>query len=107
MRRILGVLSLALVLADVRVQRNRHGQLWLGMPAFSTQGGRGYEFCFLVLLSVVGTSAAQKVKHAPTVELCQADQRLWLSKLEDSKGSWRDPCCLQRANGMAARDVRV
>ena len=44
-------------------------------------------FCFLVLLSVVGKSATQEVKHAPTVEQCQADQRLWLSKLEDSKGA--------------------
>lgn len=26
---------------------------------------------------------AQEVKHAPTVEQCRADQRLWLSKLEE------------------------
>lgn len=25
---------------------------------------------------------AQEVKHAPTVEQCRADQRLWMSKLE-------------------------
>jgi hypothetical protein len=28
--------------------------------------------------------AGQEVKHAPTVAQCQADQRLWLSNLEDS-----------------------
>ena len=39
------------------------------------------QFCFLVL-TFVGTSATQEVKHAPTVEQCQADQRLWLSKIE-------------------------
>src|SRR5216683_422380 len=37
----------------------------------------------LVLASTVGS---QEVKHAPTVEQCRADQRLWLSKLEDSNG---------------------
>ena len=26
---------------------------------------------------------AQKVKHAPTVKQCRADQQLWLSKLEE------------------------
>ncbi|HXO04871.1 MAG TPA: hypothetical protein VN884_04480 [Candidatus Sulfotelmatobacter sp.] len=28
----------------------------------------------------------QEVKHAPTVAQCQADQKLWLSKLEDDRG---------------------
>ena len=26
---------------------------------------------------------AQQVQHAPTIEQCHADQRLWLSKLEE------------------------
>jgi hypothetical protein len=31
--------------------------------------------------------AAQEVQHAPTVDQCRADQRLWLSKLEVPKGA--------------------
>jgi|SRR5215469_8003552 len=34
---------------------------------------------------------AQEVKHAPTVEQCRADQRLWLSKLEESPMRVRIP----------------
>jgi hypothetical protein len=30
---------------------------------------------------------AQEVKHAPTVEQCRADQKLWLSKLEQAPRS--------------------
>jgi hypothetical protein len=30
------------------------------------------------------TSIAGQVEHAPTVAQCQADQRLWLSKLEEN-----------------------
>jgi hypothetical protein len=29
---------------------------------------------------------AQEVKHAPTVEQCRADQRLWLSKMAEPNG---------------------
>jgi hypothetical protein len=38
-----------------------------------------------LLTALVGLPAvhAQQVHHAPTVEQCRADQRLWLSKLED------------------------
>ena len=32
----------------------------------------------------VGRGEVQEVKHAPTVEQCRADQRLWLDKLENS-----------------------
>src|SRR5262249_29179002 len=40
-------------------------------------------FWLLVLVLVsVGIVGSQEVKHAPTVEQCRADQRLWLSKLE-------------------------
>jgi hypothetical protein len=42
-------------------------------------------FWLLVLVLVsVSTVGSQEVKHAPTVEQCRADQRLWLSKLESS-----------------------
>jgi len=30
---------------------------------------------------------SQEVQHAPTVEQCRADQRLWLSKLEQPNGA--------------------
>ncbi len=35
----------------------------------------------------VGKTHTQEVKHAPTVEQCRADQRLWLDKLEGSSAS--------------------
>jgi len=40
---------------------------------------------FLAVLTVLFAfpAFAQDVKHAPTVAQCQADQRLWNSKLED------------------------
>jgi hypothetical protein len=31
--------------------------------------------------------ASQEVQHAPTVEQCRADQRLWLSEIESNHGS--------------------
>jgi hypothetical protein len=34
----------------------------------------------LVSFNLLGS---QEVQHAPTVELCRADQKLWLSKLEE------------------------
>jgi hypothetical protein len=43
-------------------------------------------FLWLVLACVVSilvaTSRTQEIKHAPTVEQCRADQRLWLDKIE-------------------------
>jgi hypothetical protein len=39
---------------------------------------------FVPLLLLLGSLPAQEVKHAPTVEQCRADQRLWLDKLEGS-----------------------
>jgi hypothetical protein len=40
--------------------------------------------CLLFALILVGApSYQQEVKHAPTVEQCRADQKLWLSKLEN------------------------
>jgi|ERR1022692_267786 hypothetical protein len=41
----------------------------------------------VVLTSTVGQGANQDVKHAPTAEQCQADQRLWLSRLEAGNSS--------------------
>jgi hypothetical protein len=35
---------------------------------------------FIGLLT--GTARVQEVKHAPTVDQCRADQRLWLDKIE-------------------------
>lgn len=40
--------------------------------------------CFVLLLLLVSLLSAQEVKHAPTVEQCRADQRLWLDKIEGS-----------------------
>jgi hypothetical protein len=42
-----------------------------------------FRLLVLVLVSV-STGGSQEVKHAPTVEQCRADQRLWLSKLEQT-----------------------
>jgi hypothetical protein len=39
-------------------------------------------FVTLVLAVVITASLTGQVQHAPTVAQCQADQRLWLSKLE-------------------------
>jgi len=36
----------------------------------------------ILVFAVISTSVTGQVEHAPTVEQCQADQRLWLSKLE-------------------------
>ena len=37
---------------------------------------------FAVFLVFVTAISSQELKHAPTTEQCRADQRLWLSKLE-------------------------
>ena len=46
--------------------------------------------CYLVLAILIlavalpqGVTLAGQVEHAPTVATCQADQRLWLSELEE------------------------
>ena len=38
----------------------------------------------LLMLTLLTASVAGQIEHAPTVEQCQADQRLWLSEVEDS-----------------------
>jgi hypothetical protein len=35
-------------------------------------------------VATAGVAPKQEIEHAPTVAQCQADQRLWLSKLEDN-----------------------
>jgi hypothetical protein len=40
----------------------------------------------LLLVIPLHSIHAQEVKHAPTVEQCRADQRLWSSKLEQFSG---------------------
>ena|SRR6266436_4236917 len=37
---------------------------------------------YLVLALILTASLIGQVEHAPTVAQCQADQRLWLSKIE-------------------------
>jgi hypothetical protein len=39
-------------------------------------------FVTLAVLILATSLVGQEIKHAPTVAQCQADQRLWLSKLE-------------------------
>lgn len=41
----------------------------------------------LIVFIFVFVAVGQEVQHAPTVAQCQADQRLWLSKLEDGDKS--------------------
>jgi len=45
---------------------------------------RAYKLVLILCIGLLFTRKAhvQEVKHAPTVEQCQADQRLWLAKLE-------------------------
>lgn len=42
-------------------------------------------FVQLFVLGVVVTSSVAQVEHAPTVAQCQADQRLWYSRLENAQ----------------------
>src|SRR5260221_13812563 len=35
-------------------------------------------------LIFAGPAHVQEVKHAPTIEQCRADQRLWVAKLKDT-----------------------
>ena len=42
----------SIIIDDARVLRNRHGQLWLAMPAYSVPAsGRGYDYMPAVILS--------------------------------------------------------
>lgn len=41
-------------------------------------------FLLLFMGFIFLQTGAQEIKHAPTVEQCRADQRLWMGKLEES-----------------------
>jgi len=45
---------------------------------------------FTVLILATALAFAQQIEHAPTVAECQADQRLWLSRLEDNNDKLKD-----------------
>jgi hypothetical protein len=46
---------------------------------------RPYKVVMLFVgLLFAGTAHVQEVQHAPTVEQCRADQRLWFDKLENT-----------------------
>ena len=49
---------------------------------------------FLILAVLMTASVTGQVEHAPTVAQCQADQRLWLATIEESKDSERNPAFL-------------
>jgi hypothetical protein len=53
----------SITIDDARVLRNRHGQLWLAMPAYAipTNGGRSYEYQPSIILS---TSLRRAVEDA-------------------------------------------
>lgn len=43
-----------------------------------------------VAILIAVPALGQKVEHAPTAAQCQADQRLWLSRLEDNADRLKD-----------------
>jgi hypothetical protein len=45
---------------------------------------RAYKLVLVLCVGLLlaGEAHVQEVKHAPTIEQCRADQRLWLDKLE-------------------------
>jgi hypothetical protein len=43
-----------------------------------------------ILILATAPAFAQQVEHAPTVAQCQADQRLWLSRMEDTNDKLKD-----------------
>jgi hypothetical protein len=65
---------------DERSKRREIQTLW-GAAMFSKLGSSAIAIFVLVLLFCLPLST-QEVEHAPTVEQCRADQRLWLSKME-------------------------
>jgi len=45
-------------------------------------------YCLVLFVGLFcGWTPAQEVKHAPTVDQCRADQRLWLDKVEDTSSA--------------------
>jgi hypothetical protein len=51
----------SITIDDARVLRNKHGQLWLAMPAYSVPvaGGQGYDYLPAVILSTTLMRAVQ------------------------------------------------
>ncbi len=47
---------------------------------------RAYKVVLTLFVGLLfaGKAQVQEVKHAPTIEQCRADQRLWLDKLENT-----------------------
>jgi hypothetical protein len=43
-----------------------------------------------ILILATAPAFAQQIEHAPTVDQCQADQRLWLSRLENTNDKLND-----------------
>lgn len=46
-----------------------------------------FVYLLTVALFVISASVIAQIERAPTVAQCQADQRLWLSRLDDEDGS--------------------
>jgi hypothetical protein len=63
------------------------GQVGLAQDRFDLREGGFMKTLLLAVAIVIAVPAlGQDVEHAPTVAQCQADQRLWLSKLEANHG---------------------
>jgi hypothetical protein len=43
-----------------------------------------------ILILATAPAFAQQIEHAATVAQCQADQRLWLSRMEDTDDKLKD-----------------
>jgi hypothetical protein len=43
-----------------------------------------------ILILATAPAFAQQIEHAPTVDQCQADQRLWLHRMEDTNDKLND-----------------
>jgi hypothetical protein len=59
----------------------------IGVPCAIMNRRVIFVLILFVGLLLTGKAQVQEVEHAPTVEQCRADQRLWLSKLEDPSGT--------------------
>lgn len=65
----------SIMIDDVRVLRNKHGQLWLAMPSYSVpaNGGRSYDYLPAVVLS---TKLKREIEDAvlPAFEAWEREQ---------------------------------
>jgi len=60
-----------------------------------------------VAILIAVPAIGQEVEHAPTVAQCQADQRLWLSKLEGPESGLDGESARQTMQDKHHRDLRV